>query len=162
MFSKRAHRTWISLFILAVAVILRLDGIAYGIGESCLAMAQEAWMREPFQSTSLYALDARAQVNVGYLQNPLLPITGAYQPQIINFATDPRDVLILRLISVFAGIVTTALILRLGQWLHLNWWPVAGLIAAALPPLVEANRWVERFNFAPLFVVTSIFLLVIA
>jgi hypothetical protein len=145
MLAKRARRLWIALPILLLASLLRLYRVTYGYDEPCLSVAEENWLYDYPQPSSLYAWDYRPNLDEGSVPDPFVR----------TVAPDAETLLLMRMGGALAGLITIALMLRLGLSLGANWWWLAGLAVAALPWFANADRWLVRFDPAPLAVAVS-------
>jgi hypothetical protein len=142
-----------ALFIIGVLLLaagLRFYRADYAVDDLCLTAPQEYWLYDRPQVASLYA---------GNLAAPEVP---ALEDQVVTY---PRartllptsdDLRLARIAGILAGLVTVAITLQLGRALKSNWWLLAGLLVALAPWFTDADRWVVRFDFAPLAVATSV------
>jgi hypothetical protein len=145
------RRFWIiSLGILLLAAGLRLAQADYGYDAICLTPAAEYWLYDKPQVTSLYATQLRT------------PGVAALEQQLITYPRERTALvttdewLLARLGGALAGLLTVALVLLLGWKLRADWWALAGLLVAVSPWFVEADRWIVRFDPAPLIVAISL------
>ncbi len=132
-------KTWLCVLILLIGAALRLHDISYGLSDVCLTPPDERWLYDAYQPASLYAWDVAPHGALEYLPGRVesAPLASADTP--------PLDRFVLRLLAVAAGLLTTAIILRLGHNLRANGWWLVGLFIAAAPWFVAADRWTVRF-----------------
>jgi hypothetical protein len=140
--------------ILVLAGTLRLTHVAYGYRQICLTPPDEYWLYDQPQVSSLYATLVRVPEAVTVQDQTLT------YPRMRTAATTDDAWLWNRFGGALLGLLTVALALRLALMLRANWWALAGLLAAAAPPLVTSDRWIVRFDPAPLAVAMSIAALV--
>lgn len=144
-------RSWLIVAaILLLAGGLRLYRATYGYSDVCRTPPAETWLYDKPQVTSLYATQLRTP-GVAAPEDTLLAT-----PRERTAITSTEETLLLRLIGAVAGLLPVALALRLARLLRANWWPLAGLVVAAAPWFVESDRWLVRFDPAPLAVAVSI------
>ncbi len=108
------------------------------------------------QITSLYATQ---------LRTPGVPAPEDVQlltPRERTAVSTRDEMLVLRLAGAVLGLLPVALALALARRLGATWWPLAGLFVAAAPWFVLADRWLVRFDPAPLAVAVSLTALVLS
>lgn len=134
--------------ILFIGVAIRFNDIAYGLYHACLALPQEDWLYDEPQVSSLYSWDVAPYFNeVEEIIN---------DPLIRTELPTTNDLVFMRLLGAVIGILSIALIIKLGFVLKSNSWWLGGFFVALGPWFVESDRWVIRFDFATLAVAISI------
>ncbi len=144
MLNKQKSQVWISTLILILAAALRLYGVSYGYDEACLTPEDEYWLYDDPQVSSLYSWDVRLVVE-----------EVESDPRARAVAPTEGELLLMRLFGAVVGIFTVALSMRFARVIGANWWWIAGLFVALGPWFVNADRWVIRFDPAPLMVAIS-------
>lgn len=146
------HHRWlmIAAALLLLAGGLRLSHATYGVDDVCYTPTAEYWLYDKPQVTSLYATN---------LRTPGVPTPEDVQlltPRERTAVSTRDETLLLRLAGAVFGLLPVALALALARRLGANWWPLAGLFVAAVPWFVTADRWLVRFDPAPLVVAVSL------
>jgi hypothetical protein len=133
--------------VLLIAAAFRLNSLTYGLEDICLTVAEEYWLYETAQSSSLYTWNIAP---VGVLPN----LSGRSAPAPL-VTGEPRtsERILIRFVGVGVGLLTIALVLRLARGIGAQWGWLAGLYMAVAPWFVAADRWMIRFDSAA-FVIT--------
>ena len=138
---------WLAVLVLLITAAFRFHAVTYGLNDVCLTVPEEYWSYEPSQSVSLYTWNIAPK---GALVN--LPGRVVEPAPLVTAETDLIERLYLRLIGCAAGLLTAALLMCLGRRLGARWWWLAGLLVAVSPWFVGADRWMVRFDTAPLVI----------
>jgi hypothetical protein len=141
---------WLAVLILLIAAAFRLNALTYGLTDVCLTVSEEEWLYEPYQPTSLYTWNFAPP-------SALNTLPGRVQPTpLVTAETAMLDRFFVRLVSVAAGLLALAMLMRLGRSMQARWWWLAGLLVAVAPWFVTTDRWTVRFDTAPFAIACSL------
>jgi hypothetical protein len=151
MLPRRSLRFWLTAAaILLIAGGLRLYRVSYGYNEICLTPPDEYWLFDKQQVSSLYTPNVHVPEDV-LPENQLVTY-----PRPHTAMNSDESVLWLRFSGVLMGLLTAVLMLGFGLLIRADSWALAGLFVAVTPWFVNADRWLVRFDPAPLAVAISI------
>lgn len=142
---------FITLGIVALAFVLRLITLTYGVDDVCLAPPQEAWLYGDLDVLALWTLPETPLT--------LLERTLEAAPSTRHWLRADSTLIAVRLLGGALGSVVVLLTLLIAYQRKSNAWWLAGLLVAVAPPFVMADRWVQLYDLAPALVAMMVFAL---
>lgn len=153
-FDMKGSSWWQMVGVLLIAALFRAWHVGYGESQICLVPPEEQWLYQAQQVTSVYAW----QMSV----NGTLPLLSAdtfqeYPPMIAPFNSVAMW-FFARVMGIWGGVLTVALIGALARRTRANWGVLAmGLVAVAWW-VVWSDRLIARFDVAPLLITLAVYL----